>query len=170
MNRRNYLASIGAVTVTLAGCTSSDDGGDGDGDSGGSGSSGGSQPTQTETPTPTPQEILAETRTIPEDEWYQWGYDFETALDISIDMVVREGPAVDFWLLTESEFQEFDAGNRFRPTLEISDTTGGSTSGVIDPGRVYFIADNTNAGEAEPPTNLDDDIARVEVTVIAERA
>jgi hypothetical protein len=37
----------------------------------------------------------------------------------------------------------------------------------LPPGKYHLIVDNTSAGYADPPSNLDDDLAEVEVSIEA---
>jgi hypothetical protein len=181
VQRRKYLATIGSVSVALAGCTGGGDGGTGGGSgdgssSGGDGSSGGSEPTETETetptetPTPTPQEVINDTRQIPEDEFYRWSFEANVPLRLDIEFTVREGPKIDFLVMSGSEYQEYDDGNRFRTMIDATGTVGDTISGTVEEGPVYIVADNTNRGPTDPPSNFDDDIAEVEVFATVEPA
>lgn len=182
--RRSFLA--GTAAVLLAGCTGS--GGSDDSDSNQGGGGGGSTPTprpdsdsdgvpdrEDDFPNDSSFSVLvdevSDTRQIPEDELYQWHYSLTEQSTISYDFVVREGPAIDAILTTEDEYNELIEGNRARYISEGSDldSTGGGATATVSPGTYYIVFDNTNYGEAKPPTNFDDDLAEVEVDIQVRR-
>jgi hypothetical protein len=156
VKRRRIIAAIGTTaTVGIAGC-----GSDSDQDDGNSDQNGGTTIIQ----------IDQDTRTLEEDAWYKWGFVLDQESQLELDATVRSGPAIDLIMTSQSEFEEFEQGNRFEynQSLSLLDTVGGNASGTLPQGQWALIADNTEAGEAQPPTNLDDDIAEVEVTLISE--
>lgn len=156
MDRRKLLAGMGAVA--LAGCSSQGSGGNDD-----SGDSSGSSD-ENEQSGPVTEEFINDTATVDEDGWTYWDWEQEQNIEYTIDYLVRDGPEIDAFVTTEEEFQNFEAENRFQ-TLEGFTSAGvsGTLSGTLGPGSYYFVLDNSNAGQVEPPTNFDEDPADVEV-------
>lgn len=107
---------------------------------------------------------------VPEDDQKLWPIEISEESVISYEAFVRSGPESDFFVLTGAEALEYEDGNNFA-VLE------GSRQGVLnaeatvtlDAGNYFIIADNTEAGETSPPTDLDDDIAEVEMTIVIAR-
>lgn len=154
--RRSFIGSVGLVA--LAGCNGSQPGGDGGAGSGEiDGGDGGMQLLDS----------FNRIFTIQEDGWQGREFSFEDTGEIRYDAVVRSGPPVDFIVMDQSELQSYRNGDRFRYYSSASDmdTTSANVSAGVAPGEYAFVIDNTNAGEARPPTNLDDDTVRVEVTL-----
>lgn len=190
MSRKTRRAVLGAAGVTLlAGCSSSGDDSDDP-----QNNVGGGPADEEETPTPRPDsdgdgvpdaeddlpndpdfsvesEIISDERNIPEDEWYYWTYEFDGETELSYQFTVREGPAIDAILTSESEYQHLKDGERFRYATEgsVLDSAGGEATITPPEGTYYIVLDNSNLGEAVPPTNLDDDIASVEIEAYARR-
>lgn len=181
MERRRFLTAVGTTaTVALAGC---------------SGDSSDENPeTEDTTPTPTPDEestpdeedavddieeavdqqdvtetLIEDTATVPEDEYRTFSISLSEQSELELRTTVRDGPAVDIIMVQQSEFDAYSSGERFRFFDEFSqlDTVGDMTSGPFDAGDYVVVIDNTDAVEAAPPTNYDDDIARVEVALEA---
>lgn len=149
-SRRDCLKALGCTTaVSIAGC-SSGDGGDGDGD-GGSG-----------------RETLDEfshNYTIKEDAYKGFSFHVEQESTIEWDAIVRSEYAVDIIVLTEDEKRAFDNQERFEylSTASRLDTVGDEVSATIPEGEYGLVVDNSGMAEASPPTNLDDDLAEVEI-------
>lgn len=134
INRRQLMiAGSSAIAVTLAGC------------------SGGSSREQ----------VIDNRAKINEDEYKYWSFSLDENATVEYEFTVRNGPEMEIFVLKESEFQEFEDGNRFRG--HSSSGTGGSNSVTLDAGDYEFVVDNTNAGNVSPPTNFDDDVVEVEV-------
>jgi len=64
--------------------------------------------------------------------------------------------------MDDQEFDEFQAGNRFRVYSSDYGTGGGDTL-TLEEDSYRLVVDNTAAGEVAPPTNLDDDVVEVGV-------
>lgn len=113
---------------------------------------------------PTWQTLIDNSRRIKEDEYRYHKISLDQSRSFRTDVTVREGPAIDVVFTTQSEFQEFKQGNRFKYNsgLSMLDTTGGRRSSSLPSGNYVFLLDNTNAIEAKPPTNFDDDLASVD--------
>lgn len=136
INRRKLLlAGSSAIAVTLSGCS-------------GSGSR---------------EQVVDNRAEINEDEYKYWSFSLDESATVEYEFTVRNGPDMDVFVLKESEFREFEAGNRFRG--HASSGTGGSNSVNLNAGDYKFVVDNTNAGNVSPPTNFDDDVAEIEVDV-----
>jgi len=114
--------------------------------------------------------VLDDTVTVLEDEWTYWEFDVEESLELSYEFLVRDGPPVDLIILTQDEFTSFENEERFRYFDGSSlDSTGSSESLRLDPADMVIVIDNSELGEAEPPTNFDEDPAEVEITVTLTR-
>ncbi|WP_058365224.1 hypothetical protein [Haloparvum sedimenti] len=146
MDRRSYLCALGTVgATTIAGCS---------GESGGGSS----------------ETVVDDRDTVTEDQYLTYRFGINRTADLSIETTVRDGPRLDFVLADQSEAQEFENGNRFRYYEGASDldSAGYSTTGTVEEGDYAFIVDNSNMLEAKPPTNFEDDNARVEILIEAE--
>jgi len=189
MPRKTRRAVLAATGVTLlAGCSSSDDTGDDSQNNVGGGD------TDTEEPTPTPQpdsdndgvpdveddlpndpefsveeKQINDNRNIPEDEWIYWEYELDGSTEIEYEFTVRDGPEIDVLLVTEEEYEHLEERERYRYITEgsVLDSGGGGTTVMPSEGNYRLIFDNSSLGEASPPTNMNDDIARVEIEVWA---
>jgi len=153
--RRKILGgSATAITMAIAGCSSgSSSSGDGGGDSGS-----------------TVETIVDDTDTIEEDQYLSYSFELNRSADVDIRATVRDGPRVDIFVTSPEEFSHFEEGERFRYNSELSqmDTAGYDASLEDMPeGEYVLVVDNTEMGEAAPPTNFDDDNARVEVELTA---
>lgn len=143
-NRRNFLTAISSsALVGLAGC------------------SGGTGGTET---------IVDDRDTVTEDRYLTYTFSANQDITIQIETTVRDGPRVDFVLLDRSELREFEDMNRFRYYESLSglDSPGYTASGEIREGDYAYIVDNSDALEAQPPMNMNDDAARVELLIEAE--
>lgn len=183
--RRAVLAAAGATL--LAGCSGAGDDSDGSQNNlGGAGSGGDEQ----QTPTPRPDsdgdgvpdgeddypndpdysaggELVNDERTIGEDEWYVWEYEFEEEIWLSTEFTVREGPPIDMMWFTESEYSYYEDQERATPVsggYEM-DAAGGANEVTLPAGTYRLVLDNTEWGQAAPPTNFDEDPATVSITV-----
>ncbi|WP_141212564.1 hypothetical protein [Halorubrum sp. Hd13] len=152
--RREILSGgVAIVSAGLAGCSSSGNGGSGDG---------GVEPNPW-------TEVLDDRITLNEDGYQTWSWDIDESTEISWEMTVRSGPDIDFFVMESTEFDEYQANNRFKTYVDgygVSD----SGNGVLPEGNYRFVLDNTTAGNVEPPTNFDDDVADVELRVEARSA
>ncbi|MFW6385336.1 MAG: hypothetical protein ACOCY7_04285 [Halodesulfurarchaeum sp.] len=72
------------------------------------------------------------------------------------------GPAIDVFLMTDSEYDRYDSDERFRYIEDASVLDSGSSwaETLIPPGDYVFVLDNTDSGEAKPSTGFGD-LARV---------
>jgi len=142
--------------VALAGCSSQQTGGDDDSGSGGS-SSGGSEDTG-----PVTEDFITDTSTVEEDGWVYYDWTQDMTVEYTIEYIVRDGPEIDVYVMSEDEFENYDNGDRFRTYLD-STGTSGTMSGTLAEGSYYLVLDNSEKGAAQPPTNFDEDPARVEI-------
>lgn len=134
-----------------------------------------------ETPTPEKQTIppdLFDTETIiddrdtvNEDKYLYYEFSLNEQKELQLKATVRSGPRLDIMLMDRSEFEEYEAGRRFRYDAELSlmDTIGGDSRSRVNPADLVLVVDNTEAGEATPPTDYDENPARVELTLTASR-
>lgn len=178
--RRSVLASGVGVAVALAGCndtqTGPSDGGAGttesgnDDGSGGSsrsdGRSGGSDSTSdgsgndgTRSSGGSLIDSDEKNTLIPEDAYEGWTLESSDDFRIEYEFIVRDGPAIDAILFEESELSHYEDGDRFEyvPSASALDSTGDSVTADLPAGSYVLAFDNTNAGEAQPPSNFSDD-------------
>lgn len=120
----------------------------------------------------TPVEIIDDRDTVNEDRYLTWEFSFSQKTRVNINVTVRSGPHLDIVFTDQSELQEFEDGNRFRYSSELSmmDSAGGRESENVPAGDYAVIVDNTDRLEAKPPSNFDEDPARVEIRLTAEEA
>ncbi|GAA5432999.1 hypothetical protein [Haloarcula japonica] len=182
--RRSYLASIVGGSVILSGCSSNQT----DSSSGGSGDDEDYSNQNTERPDAdgdgvpdseddypndaslsVREEVLSERQNVLEDEWLTWELPVETETYFEYDMIVRSGPSVDLYTVTESEYSYFESGDNFEYITGLSspETTGDRGDTWLESGNYVLVVDNSEYGNATPPTNLDEDPAEVELTVTA---
>jgi len=181
-NKRRRSILIGGITFVLAGCSANRGGDESEPD------------TPEPTPTPRPDsdgdgvpdveddypedstysvflDEEADTRQVPEDSWYVEEFELTETATLFFEFVVRSGPAIDVFLLDESEYDQFRSGNRFRLYTDgsVLDAEGGNTTITISAGSYYLIFDNSSLGDARPPANLANDIAEVEYRLVLAR-
>jgi hypothetical protein len=105
-----------------------------------------------------------DTRQIEEDEW--WWYELELPEDgqLSYEFIVRDGPEIDVIVVEESEYSYFEEGERYEYLTDPSalDTAGEEVSSALSSGEYRMIFDNTSRGEADPPSNLSNDVIEVD--------
>lgn len=79
---------------------------------------------------------------------------------VSVDM----GPNIDFIIMESTYFERYRDGDSYQYITAGSEmnTAGANIDAAIGSGNLYLVIDNTAAGDAEPPTNLDDDVATVD--------
>lgn len=108
---------------------------------------------------------------VQEDEWYRWELDFDTKTHIEYETIVRDGPSIDVILFDESEYRHYEMENRAKFYSGLSDlnTSRGRARGWVEPGNYRLVVDNTNWGEAKPPSNFNDDVAEVEYSLTFSR-
>lgn len=161
MQRRKFLAcSVGCITA-IAGCAvleSEDDESD-NGDSSGTGGSDGSSNSGSTT---TREQLTDDRHSVNEDEWYRIAFDLNRQATLEYEFFVRDGPAIDVFVMNDLEYEEYQAGNRFQ-VFSSDNGTSGSDSVTLGEGTYRLVIDNTGAGSESPPTNFDDDVADVEV-------
>lgn len=153
VSRRSLLAVAGVgVGTLLSGCLASTP----------SDSSGGGNGLTTEV-------IVDDNDSVEEDAWRNYQFRLNREATVSVETTVRRGPAMDFYMMNPEEYRNFDNGNRFRfvSALSRGDTTGYSGEGRLPSGEYVLVADNSNRGEAAPPTNFSDDVATFDVRITA---
>lgn len=180
-SRRKVLGLSAVGLVGLAGCTGSSDVDAASGDGGG----GGGSNEETERPDrdndgvpdvfddyPSDSALRqkqteSDTRKLEEDEWRYYELDFNSTGFVRYDYIVRDGPTIDAIFIEDSEYTHFKNGDRYNyiPALSALNTAGTEVSGKISAGTYRLIFDNSNRGEATPPTNFSNDIITVEFEV-----
>jgi len=105
--------------------------------------------------------------TVQEDAYKGREFEFPSEGRIEYSATVRTGPAVDFYVMEQSEVTYLANQERFQYIEKASqpDATGAEVTADLPSGNYSMVIDNTNAGEAQPPTNFDDDIAEVDFSM-----
>ena len=184
-SRRETLGMSAVGLLTIAGCTSSGDTSSnnaGGSDGSVNGNSGDVADTQTERPDSdddgvidaqdaypsdpdlTQKDTTSDTRKLEEDEWRHMQLEFPSTGYLSYDFIVREGPEIDVIFMEDGEYSHFEDGNRFEyiPDLSSLASAGNEVSAKVPSGTYRLIFDNSNQGEASPPTNFSNDVITVE--------
>lgn len=154
MQRRRFIGVSTAAAITaLAGC------------SGGSDSDDGPSVSNDETPGSSSETITDERVSLSEDEYQYYEFTAEGTVTLEYDAIVRTGPAIDIILTTQSELTNYENEEAFRYNESGSslDTENATESTDLDSDDWALILDNTNMGKAQPPANLNDDVAEVEI-------
>lgn len=114
-------------------------------------------------------ESKSETIEVNEDDYQYYKFEFGQPTTLKYDFIVRDGPEIDAILVSDSEFDQFQGGNRYEysTTGSALDTGGDEVEVDLSAGEYVLIFDNTSAGEAAPPTNFDDDVAEIELELEA---
>jgi hypothetical protein len=112
---------------------------------------------------------VSDTRNLEEDQWRYYTINFSEPGILEYDFIVRDGPAIDVIMMDESEYQYFENEERWEYYTDLSalDTTGDEVRGRIGSGTYRLIFDNSNQGEAAPPSNFSNDVVSVEFTIEA---
>ncbi|WP_458191219.1 hypothetical protein [Haladaptatus sp. NG-WS-4] len=149
--RRSILAATGALL--LAGCSSIN---------ADSTNFGGTETTTTET-------IVNDRDTVNEDHYLTYTFTLNRKATLDLSVTVREGPRLDIVFTSQDELAEFEAGNhiRYNENLSFLNSLGGDATLEVPKGDYALIVDNTDAIDAQPPTNFTDDNARVEIRLTA---
>ncbi|WP_229112914.1 hypothetical protein [Halapricum desulfuricans] len=167
-SRRRFIASgLAGVSFAIAGCNSGSDNDEDDGDDDDQ-----DEPEVQDTPEPTWQTVASEDgRRVLEDEYWYQRFQLNGSAPVRITVEVRSGPSLDLVLTSSEEFAEFEQGNRFRynDALSALDNTFLDARDTLSSGEYVLLIDNTNAIEAQPPTNFDDDIATVDYEIEVKR-
>lgn len=180
-SRRTFLKTAPALVAGIAGCSTNGDSND-DGNDGGSNdvNENTERPDRDNDGVPDIQDdypndadrsqqlrSVSDTRNIEEDHWRYYTIEFSQTGTIEYDFIVRDGPAIDVILMDESEYQYFENEERWQYYTELSamDSTGDNVSGQVSAGTYRLIFDNSNQGEAAPPSNFSNDVVSVEFTL-----
>lgn len=145
-SRRQLLVASAGICAAVAGCSSRAQSGDDEA---------------------TREQVLDESITVPEDEYWYGTFEVAQSRRLQYEFVVREGPAIDMWLMEDAEFDRYQANDRFTYAESASapDSTGTTVDAELPAGEYVLVADNTETGDAAPPTNFDDDVARIDIEV-----
>ena len=106
-----------------------------------------------------------ETVTVDEDRNKSWPLEFDGDNTVSYDFIVRNGPAVDVFIVEESEYSAYTSNERFEYLEGDPDSSNGDGSIDLNAGDYRFVIDNSDLVRASPPTNGVDDPAEVDVTL-----
>lgn len=147
MSRRKIIASgASAITMAIAGCSEDDDQSDAE---------------------PTSIKPFNGEYEVSEDAYATTGVFTSDGGEIGYNFTVTSGPEVDVYLLTVEDVDRYENGQDFD---YLSHTTGSSPdTAVVDSATVesdvgtQMVIDNTNRGDVAPPTDLDDNVATVQL-------
>lgn len=115
------------------------------------------------------QQIVDETKTL--DPGYYWSnsVEMDEGTSVDIQLSVESGPAIDFYVMDEDNFEQFENEN-FEQVEYYSSPSGESTQDLSSDfeapkdGTFYFVVDNTYAGEATPDGESVDVHLKIEQT------
>lgn len=144
--RRRFLqGTVATGMITIAGCPAdSDDGG------------------QNAAGEPEREQMLDRTVEINEDDFDGWTFSLNRDATLEYEWTVRSGPEIEIFVMEDSEYSHLRSGERFH--AKSSRGTAGSDAVNLSASKEWaFVVDNSDAGNVQPPSNFDDDIARVEV-------
>ena len=112
--------------------------------------------------------IADKTYTVPEGAYRGRTFSLNRTATVEWEGIVRSGPAVDFILMQQSEIEAYENKERFRYGSEGSElnTTNGAASTTLQSGDYALIIDNSEISEATPPSNGQNDVAEVEITIV----
>lgn len=149
IGRRSLLSATGAMVGAIAGCTSS----------------GSSDQGTTEPQTPEKKKVIDGVYPVEEDHWQYWDFSFDEQRRFEFDFMVQDGPAIDVFVTDSRGYSHYKESESFQSisTLTVTDAIGTSADGVLNPGDYYLVMDNTNQFGAKPPTDFQDNVARVEM-------
>lgn len=147
MNRRSFLGGAVALTSALSGCLNN---------------AADTVANSMEDDKRRSLEVADSTENVEEDQYVYWNFSPGESGTLEYDFIVRDGPDVDVIVLTSDEFAHFEANNRFQ-YLESSFGASGINSVSVSPNDYVLMIDNTSVGEVSPPSNLNNDIATVEI-------
>jgi hypothetical protein len=173
--RRKFLVGTGtAISVSLAGCGGGGDGGDG-----------GESPTETtenqQTATTTPTQTAAENtevaqRTIVDKEvdlavqsYQNWKVYEDSRMRISYDFEVVSGPAIDVYVFTIDQYQNFDGARLFQSEASSESVSSGSDSIEVPSGTYHVVVDHSDRGETDPTGGVDQEGVTVQIQASVER-
>lgn len=107
----------------------------------------------------------SERESIQEDQYIRWAIDIDEAATIDYTVNVVDGSNIDVVLMDDTSLDEFKNGQEYRyyPDVSAMDTSYASREGRVDAGNYLIIIDNSNLGEAKPPTDFEDSIVTVEL-------
>ncbi len=115
------------------------------------------------------KQVLSKSNTweIEEDRWRYFGFSLRGEGKLYYDFIVREGPEIDVILMDESEYTHFESQSRYNYYTKFSqlNSAGGTVEQVLPAGSYYIIFDNSEAGEASPPTDFNNSVATVEFDI-----
>jgi len=165
--RRQFIAGGSVVlTTALAGCSSDSSHGENRDSDAEDAADGGDD--QGEPVSPDGEEITEKSVEIEEDQYHYSEFDLNRTATVEYRFTVRSGPDIDVFVTNEEEFGHYEDGERFRTYEDSMDTTSGSGSADLGEGHYYVVVDNTSAGVAEPPSNMDNDVIEVDIEITAE--
>lgn len=179
LTRRTFFTGVSIVAV--AGCTTADSPSNGGGEGGDIADIGKSDADDDGVPDSEDEypndanrssgDTKSGTGQIGEDQWLTWNLDFTEQTHLEYEMLVRDGPSVDVFLFDENEYEYYSNQERakYYSALSDLDTIQPEGRGWLESGDYVLVIDNTNYGEAQPPTNFDDDVAKVEYELTVSR-
>ncbi|WP_151101775.1 hypothetical protein [Haloarcula sp. CBA1129] len=117
----------------------------------------------------TPETIIDDNDTVTEDQYRHYSFTLNQEATLDLRVTVRSGPPLDVIFTSPEEFEQFERGNRMRYNEDLSmlDTAGDDNSITAPEGEYTVIVDNTNFGEARPPTDGQDNAATYDISLTA---
>ena len=103
-----------------------------------------------------------------------WTIDGVRTIRINLDLL--EGPNIDLYTMSETNYESYKECEAFNYIVELSDpdTSGVNIEVNTDAGTYVTVIDNTDCGEAQPPdqggliTQDENDRARVQYRITAQ--
>ncbi len=119
--------------------------------------------------------MIDETSQTKEDRYHVYTFTLNRTVDVTIDVEVLIGPAVDVMLYKPDDFARWEERaqtGRGASPMQLLAFSGGpvrdhSRTARLGEGKYYLVIDNTNFGAAQPPTNLTDDVVTARVRISA---
>jgi len=151
MNRRAFVTAFICATT---GCLGSDNDNARSEPEPETGTSDPSEKTTSPTPTtPPPEKIINQRAEIPRNQWLNYPIEPQQQTRFEYQITVTDGPPIDVYLLTSSEYDNFRDQRSF-DFLDNGSREGTSTVSVsteITAGTYQFVVDNSRLGATRPP-------------------
>ena len=122
------------------------------------------------------RELFDDTIFIDEDEHMKLTWTIDGVRTIRINLDLLEGPNIDLYTMSETNYESYKECEAFNYIVELSDPDTSSVNIEVntDAGTYVTVIDNTDCGEAQPPdqggifTQDENDRARVQYRITAQ--
>lgn len=106
------------------------------------------------------KQIVDETKTLNPGQYWHVGINMEDGATVNIELTVESGPAVDFFVMDENNFDDLQAGNfqdvQYYASPSTEQTKEYSTEFTAEKNdNFYFVVDNTPLGGASATESAD---------------